>query len=787
MVLQFNEAPDYASILERDYEKQNRGFARREEAERANDQRRIQNAGVPLELITSLISFSGTAKKMADGIKAQQNERQLDYYVENMSTWTEAQKELAYDKYEKGIDILDDDYKVKWKIAHKINEEGKFTEALELVENSEYKKGRFGFLQAKAKKHAYDINTNFTKSAGDISGLDADEVRVKIAQFKKEYWNGFREYPEALELQLKKRFNEFEAQKLSEVNKKDNEAILQRYENERLQEWEANLLVDDAQTFEKNAFKMFERIKAEKNFDTLSEAIEYAQEDILKLVESNVIPESVARKFEAVSFLHRGKKGQPREKILEAHSKTFSTTDWDNRLTKASANATAIRDQNKLNYQKQVEQNIQAIEDEQGFSMTTTQLAEYLKQNYDPSKGGPIPDGLTNRLTKEKADDKELVKQLQHKWDNGIPFSKAEVMKLNDRTTENTWLQKVTETNPNIPPKEFKDEAFGNIPIYANAYTKETDGNRSKTVKWKNIENQAKRAYMVIYARRIKTAPSADVAQTETLKELQANINAGIYNELPGADPEVAKTRAARAKKHSLSLIAASEAIALNEDIVNTGIIYGSEDIVKEAKELPDGEVHIFYNQLGKQLGINGHKLQYRQLEIASELKGEGKPVKSKILQEYEKLDTTTQELLSRHTSPAKVQRAIINEYGKDGDISYNDVGVLIDEVLTQEEKKPIVDEDWGELDTTETVIEQSTKASMAPSPRTTTRPEGEVALLDKPEVKEAIDILVDRAKSLLPEVFYGKETSQALMSDITKSLEKQKEKASKRQRRRGR
>ena len=151
MVLQFNEAPDYASILERDYEKQNRGFARREEAERANDQRRIQNAGVPLELITSLISFSGTAKKMADGIKAQQNERQLDYYVENMSTWTEAQKELAYDKYENGIDVLTNDYKAKWKIAHKINEEGKFTEALELVENSEYKKGRFGFLQAKAK------------------------------------------------------------------------------------------------------------------------------------------------------------------------------------------------------------------------------------------------------------------------------------------------------------------------------------------------------------------------------------------------------------------------------------------------------------------------------------------------------------------------------------------------------------------------------------------------------------------------------------------------------------
>ena len=770
MVLQFNEAPDYASILERDYEKQNRGFARREEAERANDQRRIQNAGVPLDLITGLIQFSGTAKKMADGIKAQQNERQLDYYVENMSTWTEAQKELAYDKYEKGIDILDDDYKVKWKIAHKINEEGKFTEALELVENSEYKKGRFGFLQAKAKKHAYDINTNFTKSAGDISGLDADEVRVKIAQFKKEYWNGFREYPEALELQLKKRFNEFEAQKLSEVNKKDNEAILQRYENERLQEWEANLLVDDAQTFEKNAFKMFERIKAEKNFDTLSEAIEYAQEDILKLVESNVIPESVARKFEAVSFLHRGKKGQPREKILEAHSKTFSTTDWDNRLTKASANATAIRDQNKLNYQKQVEQNIQDIEDEQGFSMTTTQLAEYLKQNYDPSKGGPIPDGLTNRLTKEKADDKELARTLKYKYDKGIPFSKEEVQKLNDRDLEAEWLKKVNEPNIKVPPQKLEDEAYSLIEKIVNDHTKERSGTKDKSRTWQNNMINAKRAYLDLYARKIETAASPDQANQITLELIEKNIINNLYNEQPGSDPD-------RNEKREISLLIASDAIALNEDIVNTGIIFGTEDIIEEAKLLPEGQTHLFYQQLAnkyKKSGVNAHSLQYRQLEIAAELKDEGKPVKSKILQEYEKLDATTQELLSFHQTPGRVQRAIIEEYGKDGDISYNDVGVLIDEVLVNYPVK-------------ETVIEQSTKAAMAPSPRTTNRPEGEVALLDKPEVKEAIDILVDRAKSLLPEVFYGKETSQALMSDITKSLEKQKEKASKRRRRRGR
>ena len=753
MVLQFNEAPDYASILERDYEKQNRGFARREQAEQANDQRRIQNAGVPLDLITGLIQFSGTAKKMADGIKAQQEEKQLDYYVENMSTWTEAQKELAYDKYENGIDVLTNDYKAKWKIAHKINEEGKFTEALDLVENSEYKKGRFGFIQAKAKKAITDIETNFTKSAGDITGLDADEVRQKLETFQSEYWKDFKKYPESLQLKLKQNFSRFEASKLSEVNKKDNEAILQRYENERLFELEANLEADDLTTFEKNSLNMIDLLMVEKNI-SFTDAIEYLQEDILKLVESNVIPESLARKFEAVTILHKGKKGHPREEILKSHAKTFSKTDWDNRLTKASANATAIRDQNKLNYQKQVEQNIQAIEDEQGFSMTTTQLAEYLKQNYDPSKGGPIPDGLTNRLTKEKADDGELLRSLEYKYDKGIPFSKEEVMKLNDRDLENQWLQKVTETNPNVPPKNLKDEAFSLIDKYVSKHTKERSGTKDKSVKWQNNQINAQRAYSQIYARRIQTSASPDQAHLDTLKELQGNIELGLYDELATTDPT-------RAVNRELALVSASDAIALNPDIVNTGIIYGSEDVIKEAAELPEDQVHLFYQQLGNKVGVNGHVLQYRQLEIAAKLKGEGKPVKSKILQEYEKLEDTTKQLLSRHTSPAKVQRAIIEEYGKDGDISYEDVGVLLDEVI-------------ADYPVTETIIEPTPQIESTPRQRT--RPEGEVALIDKPEVQEAIDILVDRASSLLPEVFYGKEVREALASDISKSLEKRKD-----------
>ena len=207
----------------------------------------------------------------------------------------------------------------------------------------------------------------------------------------------------------------------------------------------------------------------------------------------------------------------------------LSETGWDKRLTDAQVKVQQLKDTNRVLHHKEVEQNIQAIEDEQGFSMTTTQLAEYLKQNYDPSKGGPIPDSLTNRLTKEKADDKELVRQLEYKWDKGIPFSKEEVMKLNDRDLENQWLQKVTETNPNVPPTEYTEDAHSLIGKYINGYTKETDGNKDKTTKWQNNHINAKRAYAKIYAQEIQTAPSEYAAHKNALDRVKANIEAGIY------------------------------------------------------------------------------------------------------------------------------------------------------------------------------------------------------------------------------------------------------------------
>lgn len=62
----FSQAPDYASALQRSFDSYNASLNRKEGMERANDQRRIQNAGMPLEVIKGLANFSVTAKNFLE-------------------------------------------------------------------------------------------------------------------------------------------------------------------------------------------------------------------------------------------------------------------------------------------------------------------------------------------------------------------------------------------------------------------------------------------------------------------------------------------------------------------------------------------------------------------------------------------------------------------------------------------------------------------------------------------------------------------------------------------------
>ena len=156
MVLQFNEAPDYASILERDYEKQNRGFARREQAEQANDRRRIQNAGVPLDLILAGAQFSTQLKQLKDKLD-QQNIEDAEFNADILPEDDEATNN--------DINQLNLKKKTDLKVAYKVeNEDGDPNLAAEIRDTTEIKSSGLEALIRNLKTSSNNVGGIFIES-----------------------------------------------------------------------------------------------------------------------------------------------------------------------------------------------------------------------------------------------------------------------------------------------------------------------------------------------------------------------------------------------------------------------------------------------------------------------------------------------------------------------------------------------------------------------------------------------------------------------------------------------
>ena len=162
MRLDFEEIPDYASILEKSYQSVNQSYREREEAERRNDERRIKNAGMPLKMLEAIAQFAPKAKELADGLKEQQQKRQQkEFNKEKYSHLTVPQLKAIEERDRLGQKFVRDEYFAKLKVAKKLTDEGKLIEALDTIDSSTYKKIRYGARQAILKNHLAGSYTRF--------------------------------------------------------------------------------------------------------------------------------------------------------------------------------------------------------------------------------------------------------------------------------------------------------------------------------------------------------------------------------------------------------------------------------------------------------------------------------------------------------------------------------------------------------------------------------------------------------------------------------------------------
>ena len=669
----FEEAPDFASALRRGFDRFNQSADRAEVLERENDRRREQNAAMPLKVAKALIDFAPTAKKMVEGINERNFNSNLEKgYKDADESRTRADLKNVFDTERKGQFLkkaaLDD---------------GDNESATIFREDFTSARDRDNFIYDVKNGLTASFNTHLTKyypdgfenSATARAAYQEWKLEV-ISNLKKQGFNE-RYIKARLDDKLESIGTNHITQQSQELTKR-NVAIEQ---NRIIGEVVRGLHSDDPV----KAFNDTVAFNAAFYDGNMARGYRSAINIAMMAVEKGALP---IDKLESVLFQEITAKGDKAKLLIDKLGGGAESEVWaQGILEKLEGYRKKEFDKiqtEKVTYGKRFVQEVDQIEADSG-RMTKVEYANYVKNNWDIGKGGGnLPEAVKNRLSKEQADDILQRAYLDDKIAKNLPITKEEVLKLNDSFIEQQYLPKVSEKgNELAPTQDLVAFAKSQISGYATKHAKQEGVQPGKeSTQWNNITQNAEREYPLLYAKYIGDADSAWDAHGEALKEIERKTFAGVYDNL------VVNTDLNRIR--GLNLIKAEEHIkTVDPNIINTGIIFGTEEVVAEAANYPTGKTHLFYSQLADKIpGVNGAQLQYKQVELYNKLNGLEAPVKSDLLLEYEKLDPKVQFYLSHHPSPAKVARAKIEAFKDDAQIDYDEISFLMPEAQAEIEKQ---------------------------------------------------------------------------------------------------
>jgi len=637
--LQFYEAPDYAALFEKEFTRLNQGYDDAETMESINDEQRVADAKrTPLKTLEGIATLTEKGLPLVEAeIERRQNNQQDAY---NEKNYSKEARELNYAVYSKGKKVLLNDLQVNQRYAEKLKAEGRTIDASLLIDRSEWNKTRFGFLRARIDASKDNLIADFEEAHPNFKSYNASDARAALQGFLTPREKQFRKMPTVLYNDLKDHFSTFEDTLMSEKNK-EVEAVR---DTEKFQRDKGLIYYALTQT---DPVKRKERLLdfVETNFipqgGKRKDGWNYAIAHTLELLKTGQISPEQAHQIKEILLEHRGEQGKEKD-VGSMYYKVFEANNFDGEVA-AAADIYVQKEKKRIDqFSESERKRLLEMVKEQGGDLSEEQINAEIK-NWDETKNGPIPDWLKNWATKTTAE----------------PLNGPHRPPLHIQTQANTLIETMAkvhvESNPDL-----------------NDVNKEI------------IIQRGKDLYQYFYNIEMKDAISEDAASKDAMEQVEIQINKGLLNERLPVDKDAEN-------KYKLNLKTAAEAIAANPDIVNTGIIYGSESVLEEVRENPS-VVHPFYKQLSDQLSgtnkIPGFVLQYNQLAIANKQFGKEEPIKSKILQEFEALDDDVKWLLSIHPTPQKVKRALITQYQKDKEISFDVVEYLLEGIDEEDTAK---------------------------------------------------------------------------------------------------
>jgi len=709
MRFNFYEEPDFTEQLARSYEKINRGYERAEQRERENDQIRIQEAGNAKRMIEALAEFVPKAKKLQEAAKVKSEKRQLaNYNKSEVAKRSNAEKKILFDKFEEGKDVLSDEYIATNKVAQKLKEEGKYTEAIGLIDKTTWRKIRFGVKESIFKNDLLSWRSRFNQKVGDVRDLSSSNLLDAIEQFNAEEKARYAKWGPAFQERLSKYHDQQSTALMNVKTEQENE----EWENTRDVENQLELKsmidadnVDDG-SFNKNMLGYMSRRHAELGNEKLGQTYQRVAEDIIALVKADKITVNQARKFEALYILHKGKEGAPAELMLKSHEKWLMASNWEKELLDAETEKYEADEAEADNYEKGFIAEMKQERKDNGGSFTNEMFRQKLSTwDYD-NYGTPSSD-VTSFATDEVIDDDLHERYLNNLWQKGLVTEDA-VYKLNNPEKRETWLGRVGTVSPEGISSKDLTSAVAHAKRVAIELGKNKGLNTGEnSIATGNIERNTEIFFPGLYATEMETAPDATTAYNNAIAKLETIIQSGAYDKLVSPTTDV--------NKRSRELANAQNQLKEDMSVVENSIIFGSEDIIDSAEKLHKKNIaHPFYIQLAKDLKINGKKvhplkIQDMQLKVKAKLEGKGEPVKSVVLQAWEAMPETTKELLSNYTDLPRLNHAKVEAFYKDatgqkgdGIINYNDPSIssIADEILSNKDGL------YPEFATNETLIE---------------------------------------------------------------------------------
>ena len=684
MTNSFFEAANYADALRRSYQPINEQFERNERLERENDETRLKNAQMPLEVIKSLAEFAPTLKKAADEIA-------MGRYIKNSAT------EVPKDNEALG-QVLEDLDKFEY-----LNDEMK-TEALEEKNVTKYDAvATDGISQKKAKDIVFESDrltwsSEVQKELNNYYASGADPVTAN--QFINSWWQNKKENLIAagynnsyIEFFGRKTFNQIKNGVLTDATEK---SIKKRSQEQQLQ------FVQQVSNASKNLnsidslHQLAQKNKA-RHGGNLGDSYRDLGNALVELVKLKQLPYAVADSFFESIVEAKGDKPKALiEKLGGSVAADALVQGWREEISKARKDTLDAISTENQNYGKEYTFEFREQLYKDGNVPSKEELIEYIYQNpetkYDFSRG-PLPTDVNNALSAEVQEDTILIPTIEKKANLGI-LTMADVMKINNSGIRSQYINQVKETGIGTSGtySSIGKSAAGRI---ASTVTEETDGTKDRSIRWGNINDQVNLLYPSVYAKYLRTAQpemkdgvevkSAEmVAHGAAQEELLQRAQAGEFNTWGEFTSNTQSQLSA--VEHIKS--GGENQVEINNWLGNN-IIVGTEKALKEAQSYPEGSTQtaLMYKQIGEKIGVPGHILQLKQLEAAAILEGKDLPVKSAIALAYEKMSDKEKALLKKVT-PARLARMKFEAYmntpegGEEGTITYDEMLALHPSVI---------------------------------------------------------------------------------------------------------